>query len=85
MFLWSMTGTPVIRPYYHGHDGFGDVPDPNAPDASLIQKENAIQAMLRIANEHQGWDCFWLMDPCIYIVIKLYRVAQRWEHRDLVA
>ena len=43
---------------YHGHDGFGDVPDPDAPDASLIQKENAIQAMLRIANDHQGWDFF---------------------------
>ena len=41
---------------YHGNDGFGDVPDPNAPDASHLQSEHAVQALLRMSKEHRGKD-----------------------------
>ncbi|XP_020794833.2 inosine-uridine preferring nucleoside hydrolase [Boleophthalmus pectinirostris] len=39
---------------FHGLDGLGDAPDPNAPSADLIQKEGAVSAMIRIINEHPG-------------------------------
>ncbi|XP_041055376.1 inosine-uridine preferring nucleoside hydrolase-like [Carcharodon carcharias] len=39
---------------YHGKDGLGDVPDPNAPGLEHIQTENAVNAMIRIATEHAG-------------------------------
>lgn len=40
---------------YHGSDGFGDVPDPNAPDESNIQSEHAVSALLRISKENEGY------------------------------
>ncbi|XP_053563684.1 inosine-uridine preferring nucleoside hydrolase [Bombina bombina] len=39
---------------YHGKDGLGDVPDPDSPGLDVVQKEHAVIAMLRIANEHPG-------------------------------
>lgn len=39
---------------FHGQDGLGDVPDPNAPGLDLIQKEDAVSAMIRIINENPG-------------------------------
>ncbi|KAM4699330.1 inosine-uridine preferring nucleoside hydrolase-like [Discoglossus pictus] len=39
---------------YHGHDGLGDVPDPEAPRLDHLQKDHAVLAMLRIVNEHPG-------------------------------
>ena len=39
----TLTGsTAESGSYYHGKDGFGEVPDPNAPDFSLIQSEHAV-------------------------------------------
>lgn len=42
------------RSDYHGSDGFGDVPDPTAPDDSLLQSEHAAQALVRMCKEHVG-------------------------------
>lgn len=39
---------------FHGLDGFGDAPDPNAPSLDMIQKEGAVSAMIRIINENAG-------------------------------
>ncbi|CAI5772127.1 IU_nuc_hydro domain-containing protein [Podarcis lilfordi] len=47
-------GGPVEGADYHGKDGLGDVPDPNAPGLELLQKEHAVLAMLRIVNERPG-------------------------------
>uniref|UniRef100_A0A3Q4BI40 Inosine/uridine-preferring nucleoside hydrolase domain-containing protein n=1 Tax=Mola mola TaxID=94237 RepID=A0A3Q4BI40_MOLML len=37
---------------YHGEDGLGDVPDPDAPGLELVQKEKGVLAMLKIVNQH---------------------------------
>ncbi|KAK6485399.1 pyrimidine-specific ribonucleoside hydrolase RihA-like [Huso huso] len=42
---------------FHGEDGLGDFPDPEAPGLDLIQKEQAVQAMIRIVTEHEGQVC----------------------------
>ncbi len=39
---------------YHGKDGLGDVPDPNAPGLELLQKQNAVKAMIKIAKKYPG-------------------------------
>ncbi|KAK3568923.1 hypothetical protein QTP86_020653 [Hemibagrus guttatus] len=39
---------------FHGNDGLGDAPDPNAPGLELVQKEGAVSAIIRIVNEHPG-------------------------------
>ncbi|XP_038158253.1 inosine-uridine preferring nucleoside hydrolase-like [Cyprinodon tularosa] len=39
---------------YHGKDGLGDVPDPDAPGLDLLQKKKAAQAMIKIARENPG-------------------------------
>ncbi|XP_070799472.1 inosine-uridine preferring nucleoside hydrolase-like [Pituophis catenifer annectens] len=49
-----LLGGPVTGAEFHGKDGLGDVPDPNAPGTELLQKENAVTAILRIINERPG-------------------------------
>ncbi|KAK2181988.1 hypothetical protein NP493_372g02041 [Ridgeia piscesae] len=39
---------------YHGVDGFGDVPDADPPDYSLVQSEHAVNALLRLVNQYNG-------------------------------
>lgn len=39
---------------YHGADGLGEVPDLNAPSLELLQKKNAVNAMIKIAKENSG-------------------------------
>ena len=45
-------GNKKPRSDYHGSDGFGDSPDPNAPDDSHLQQEHAVQALIRMSKEH---------------------------------
>ncbi|XP_062390094.1 inosine-uridine preferring nucleoside hydrolase isoform X1 [Sardina pilchardus] len=47
-------GISIEAGHFHGEDGLGDAPDPNAPGLDLLQKEGAVQAMIRIVNEHPG-------------------------------
>ncbi|KAL0963492.1 hypothetical protein UPYG_G00307130 [Umbra pygmaea] len=39
---------------FHGQDGLGDVPDPNAPGLDHLQSEGAVSAMIQIVNENPG-------------------------------
>uniref|UniRef100_A0A1A7XE70 Inosine/uridine-preferring nucleoside hydrolase domain-containing protein n=1 Tax=Iconisemion striatum TaxID=60296 RepID=A0A1A7XE70_9TELE len=47
-------GNTLDPGHFHGQDGLGDAPDPNAPGLDLLQKENAVSAMIRIVNENPG-------------------------------
>ncbi|KAM6987049.1 inosine-uridine preferring nucleoside hydrolase [Aplochiton taeniatus] len=47
-------GHVISAGHFHGKDGLGDSPDPNAPGLDLIQREGAVQAMIRIINENPG-------------------------------
>lgn len=49
-----LLGDKKPRSNYHGSDGFGDAPDPDAPHAKLLQKEHAVTALVRMAEEHKG-------------------------------
>ncbi|XP_061082099.1 inosine-uridine preferring nucleoside hydrolase [Conger conger] len=40
--------------HFHGLDGLGDAPEPEAPGLEMIQREGAVAAMIRIAREHAG-------------------------------
>ncbi|XP_052093617.1 uncharacterized protein LOC127729775 [Mytilus californianus] len=39
---------------YHGSDGFGESPDPDAPDSSFIQKEDGVSALIRLSKQFSG-------------------------------
>ncbi|KAI1899861.1 hypothetical protein AGOR_G00066130 [Albula goreensis] len=47
-------GKTLSAGHFHGQDGLGDSPDPDAPGLEMVQKEGAVAAMIRIANEHPG-------------------------------
>ncbi|XP_041662237.1 inosine-uridine preferring nucleoside hydrolase isoform X1 [Cheilinus undulatus] len=47
-------GNTISAGHFHGLDGLGDAPDPNAPSLDLVQKEGAVSAMIRIINENPG-------------------------------
>ncbi|XP_034042854.1 inosine-uridine preferring nucleoside hydrolase [Thalassophryne amazonica] len=47
-------GNGIDGGHFHGKDGLGDAPDPNAPSLDMIQEEDAISAMIRIVNENPG-------------------------------
>ncbi|KAG7467490.1 hypothetical protein MATL_G00154140 [Megalops atlanticus] len=47
-------GKTLHAGHFHGDDGLGDAPDPQAPGPELIQEEGAVAAMIRIASEHAG-------------------------------
>lgn len=47
-------GNSINAGYFHGKDGLGDAPDPKAPSLDMIQKEHAVDAIIRIVNEHPG-------------------------------
>lgn len=47
-------GNSISAGHFHGLDGLGDAPDPNAPGLDLVQEEGAVSAMIRIVNENPG-------------------------------
>lgn len=47
-------GKCIDAGHFHGKDGLGDAPDPNAPGLDLVQMESAVSAMIRIVNENPG-------------------------------
>ncbi|XP_063965989.1 nucleoside hydrolase-like [Lytechinus pictus] len=49
----SIIGTARDAVCAHGDDGLGNIPKPKAPPSSdLLQSEHAIQALIRMVNEH---------------------------------
>ena len=50
----SLIGESIREPVYHGSDGFGDVPHPDAPDLSYAKAEHAAIAIIRLANQYPG-------------------------------
>ncbi|XP_033984836.1 inosine-uridine preferring nucleoside hydrolase isoform X1 [Trematomus bernacchii] len=40
--------------HFHGEDGLGDAPDPDAPGLDRLQEEGAVSAMIRIINQNPG-------------------------------
>ncbi|XP_076579984.1 inosine-uridine preferring nucleoside hydrolase-like [Chaetodon auriga] len=40
--------------HFHGEDGLGDVPDPDAPGLELLQEEKAAQALIQMVKENPG-------------------------------
>ncbi|XP_008326299.1 inosine-uridine preferring nucleoside hydrolase isoform X2 [Cynoglossus semilaevis] len=50
----AILGEVLNAAAFHGQDGLGDAPDPNAPGLDLIQTEGAVSAMIRIVNENPG-------------------------------
>ncbi|KAG8442471.1 hypothetical protein GDO86_011313 [Hymenochirus boettgeri] len=47
-------GEAIHASYFHGVDGLGDVPDSKAPGLDHMQKEHAVDALIRIVSEHPG-------------------------------
>ncbi|XP_040209545.1 pyrimidine-specific ribonucleoside hydrolase RihA-like [Rana temporaria] len=50
----AILGHNINASDFHGKDGLGDVPDPNAPSLDLIQKEHAIDAIKRFTSKYPG-------------------------------
>lgn len=49
-----LLGNTIDAGHFHGYDGLGDVPDPNAPGLDMVQEEGAVSAMIRIINDNPG-------------------------------
>ena len=49
-----LLGEVKPRSTYHGSDGFGDVPDPGAPDDRHLQSQHAVEALIKLTKEHAG-------------------------------
>ncbi|CAB1346458.1 unnamed protein product [Coregonus sp. 'balchen'] len=47
-------GNVISAGNFHGQDGLGDAPDPNAPGLDMLQMEGAVPALIRIVNENPG-------------------------------
>ncbi|XP_056157197.1 inosine-uridine preferring nucleoside hydrolase-like [Lampris incognitus] len=50
----SLLGRSFHAGDFHGKDGLGDAPDPDAPGLELMQKEGAVNALVRMINENPG-------------------------------
>ena len=52
---------------YHGSDGFGDCPDPAAPNPSLIKTEDGVDALIRLSKENTGKKISKWLKMCVLI------------------
>ena len=50
----ALMGPQTDGSYYHGQDGFGDVPDSDPPTEDLIQQGHAVNALIQTVNENKG-------------------------------
>ncbi|XP_043928413.1 inosine-uridine preferring nucleoside hydrolase-like isoform X2 [Protopterus annectens] len=50
----SLLAEAVHAVDFHGADGLGNVPDPNAPGLEHVKKEHGVNALIRMATEHAG-------------------------------
>lgn len=39
---------------YHGYDGLGNCPDEEAPDLSIIKKEDGVDTLIQLSKEYTG-------------------------------
>ncbi|XP_033731626.1 pyrimidine-specific ribonucleoside hydrolase RihA-like isoform X2 [Pecten maximus] len=51
---FSILGQKEIKNSYQGDDGLGDCPSIEEPDVSIVQKEAATDAIIRLTKEHPG-------------------------------
>ncbi|KAM3862032.1 inosine-uridine preferring nucleoside hydrolase [Diretmus argenteus] len=50
----AILGNRLSAGNFHGEDGLGDAPDPNAPGLDMVQAEGAVAALIRIVSENPG-------------------------------
>ncbi|XP_055785938.1 inosine-uridine preferring nucleoside hydrolase-like isoform X2 [Salvelinus fontinalis] len=64
-----LMGHPLSAGSFHGQDGLGDAPDPDAPGLELLQTEGAVEAIIRLVNENPGEVCLVAMAPLTNLAI----------------
>ena len=50
----ALLGNKGDASFYHGEDGFGDVPDPDPPSQDLLQKEHGVNALINTVRDSKG-------------------------------
>ena len=50
----KLTAVEIDASHYHGDDGLGDAADIPQPDLSVLQKEHAVNYLIRISQQHPG-------------------------------
>ncbi|XP_075056217.1 uncharacterized protein LOC142141540 [Mixophyes fleayi] len=59
----SLLGVKNPKFSHFGGDGLGDVGDPSSPGLEHLQKEDAVHALIRIINQHEGQVCVVALGP----------------------
>lgn len=50
----SLVQPVAMEEFYHGTDGFGESQHDDEPDLGTLQKEHAVNALVRIVRENPG-------------------------------
>ncbi|VDI08040.1 Hypothetical predicted protein [Mytilus galloprovincialis] len=67
----SILGEGERASHYHGNDGLGDAPNHEPVDGTLIKKEHAVNALLRLVNENPGEITLVALAPLTNIALTL--------------